>query len=79
MAFDEQALAEALRLLEDARELEPDDARYLALERAAAFLTKSAKKKRRLRRKQRSRAADQALPGGGGIDCRSGATKACRA
>ncbi|MCA9665639.1 MAG: SDR family NAD(P)-dependent oxidoreductase [Myxococcales bacterium] len=61
MAFDEQALAEALRLLEDARELEPDDARYLALERAAAFLTKSAKKKRRLRRKQRSRAADQAL------------------
>ncbi len=57
---DEQ-LATALALLEASRALDPWSPAFLALERAAAHLQKSAKKKRRLARSQQTRATDEAL------------------
>lgn len=54
-------LASCLEVLEALRALPPEDPRYVEVERAAAHLTKSAKKKRRLARKRAARAADRAL------------------
>lgn len=67
MPLDSEGLAALLAALEEARALDPDDPRYLAIERASAHLAKTAKKKRRLQRSQRSAARDRALLQGAGI------------
>jgi len=59
--IDDDAIRAALRVLEAARNLPPDDPRYLRLERAVAHLVKTGKKKRRLARKKHKRAEDKAL------------------
>ncbi len=59
--MNEEQLRTALALLEASRALNPSSPAFLALERAAAHLQKSAKKKRRLARSQKTRADDEAL------------------
>jgi NAD(P)-dependent dehydrogenase (short-subunit alcohol dehydrogenase family) len=56
-----EAIAAALAVIEALRGVDPDHPAYVAVERAAAHLRKSAKKRRRLARKRASRAADRAL------------------
>ena len=53
-------LAHCLATLEALRETAPDDPARVAVERAAAHLTKTAKQKRRLARKQENRRVDRA-------------------
>lgn len=65
--MNDEQLATALALLEASRHLEPSSPAFLALERAAAHLHKSAKKKRRLARSRQTRAADQALRAESGL------------
>ena len=59
--MNEEQLATALALLEASRSLDPSSPAFLALERAAAHLYKSAKKKRRLARSRKAQAEDEAL------------------
>lgn len=59
--MDDAQLAQVLALLEASTELDPASPAFLALERAAAHLHKSAKKKRRLARSRATRVADDAL------------------
>lgn len=59
--MDDAQLAQALAVLEASTRLDPASPAYVALERAAAHLHKSAKKKRRLARSRATRAADDAL------------------
>lgn len=49
-----------LGVLEAARALDPDDERYVRLEQGSAHLAKTAKKKRRLKRKQQKAVEDRA-------------------
>lgn len=56
----EDEIQRCLATLEASRALSPDDARFLALEQAAAHLRKHAKRKRRLARKRASAARDRA-------------------
>lgn len=57
----DETIEACLKVLEASRALEPDDPRYVRIEQAAAHLTKSAKKKRRLHRKQQKVREDLAL------------------
>jgi NAD(P)-dependent dehydrogenase (short-subunit alcohol dehydrogenase family) len=59
--FDDAQLAALLSLLDQARELDPADPRYLQLEQAVAHLVKTGKKRRRLARSRATRAADAEL------------------
>lgn len=59
--MDDKQLSTVLELLEASRDLDPSSPAFLALERAAAHLHKSAKKKRRLARSRSTRAGDAAL------------------
>lgn len=62
MSLTSSQLKTLHELLEQARTLDPSSDAYLELERAVSHLTKSAKKKRRLHRKQLANASDaQAL------------------
>ncbi len=56
---DAAAIAHCLATLEALRDAAPDDPARVAVERAAAHLTKSAKQKRRLARKQENRRVDR--------------------
>lgn len=58
--IDDDALNRCVAVLDAARELDPDDPRYLRLEQAAAHLRKTAKKRRRRARKQSKAADDRA-------------------
>jgi len=58
---NDDQLAKAIALLEASRALDPASSAFLALERAAAHLYKSTKKKRRLARSQQTNARDAAL------------------
>lgn len=59
MAIDPESLNVALEVLAAAQQMAPNDAQYLELERAAAHLRKTGKKKRRLARKRVARQNDQ--------------------
>ena len=61
MALTDAELEQALRLVEKARALPPDDPRYVRLEQAVAHLVKSAKKKRRRQRARQASAHDKAV------------------
>jgi NAD(P)-dependent dehydrogenase (short-subunit alcohol dehydrogenase family) len=63
----EAELTTVLSLLERSHGLDPSSPQFLALERAVAHLAKSAKKKRRLQRSQKSRAEDRALADATGL------------
>ncbi len=56
----EDDIDRCLKLLEAARALDPEDPRYVRLERGVAHLTKSAKKKRRRSRRSIKRTEDRA-------------------
>lgn len=60
-ALSEAQLADCLKTLAQIRDLPADDARFLAVERAAAHLFKTAKKKRRLARRQQRAEHNRAL------------------
>ena len=60
MALTDDDIATCLDLLERSRALDPNNPRFLRLERAAAHLRKHAKKKRRLARKQATAVHDRA-------------------
>lgn len=57
----EAQIAQCLAVLEAARELDPDDERYVRLERGVAHLVKSGKKKRRRARRNAKIAEDRAF------------------
>jgi NAD(P)-dependent dehydrogenase (short-subunit alcohol dehydrogenase family) len=59
--FDDTQLDALLALLDQARELDPADPRYLRLEQAVAHLVKTGKKRRKQARSQATRAADAEL------------------
>lgn len=59
--FSQAELKTCLDVLDALHRMAPDHPAYLAVERAAAHLTKSAKKKRRLTRKQTKRVRDREL------------------
>jgi NAD(P)-dependent dehydrogenase (short-subunit alcohol dehydrogenase family) len=54
-----RAIADAIAVIDAVRTLDPDDPLYVAIERAASHLNKTAKKKRKLARKHESRARDR--------------------
>lgn len=60
MSLTDAEIDAALATLEAARSLEPDDPRYVRLERGVSHLVKTAKKKRRKRRARASAAHDRA-------------------
>ena len=61
MTISDTELDACLDILTRSRELDPTDARFLALEQAAAHLRKHAKRKRRAQRRRESAAHDHAL------------------
>lgn len=61
------AIAAAIAVIEALRGLDPEHPAYVAVERAAAGLNKTAKKKRRLARKQQSRQHDQEASRGSAV------------
>ncbi|MEM7249006.1 MAG: SDR family oxidoreductase [Acidobacteriota bacterium] len=66
-SLTEDAVESCVRVLEAARDLEPDDPRYLRLEQAVAHLIKTGKKKRRNQRKRTSREVDRRLLDGASV------------
>ncbi len=61
MSLSKEEIQKCLELLKRASALPPDSADYIKLEQAAAYLRKTAKKKRRLQRKKLSAASDRNL------------------
>ncbi|VAW73680.1 L-fuco-beta-pyranose dehydrogenase [hydrothermal vent metagenome] len=61
MSLSKDEIQKCLEILAKASELEPNSADYLELEQAAAYLRKTAKKKRRLQRKKLTAAKDRNL------------------